>query len=261
MPKSAPAAPNYGAAAVDQGKSAVTNVNAQTQANRPDQNSAYGSTQWSQDANGNWTQTQSLNQGEQGLLDKATQNQLQGIDYSALPELTNGADARDQAIQGAYSQATSRLDPQFQQAGNALRTQLYNSGLREGDAAYDQQMDNFGRQKNDAYTSAMNGAIAQGTAAGQSLFNQSLQGRQQALGEATQQMNQPLQGLNSILSGSSALQMPSYMGAGVAAPINYLGAAQSIGNYNLQNTAQQNQMYADMFSAGGQLGAAGIKAI
>jgi hypothetical protein len=227
----------------------------QTQANRPNQNTAWGSTSWQQGPDGQWTQNQTLNPELQGLFGQAIQNQQQGIDYGALPGLTDGAAARDQAITGAYNQATSRLDPRFQQAEDAQRTRMYNMGLTEGDAAYEQQMGNFARDKNDAYSSAMNGAIAQGTQAGASLFNQSLAGRQQMLGEATQQMNQPMQGFNSLLAGSGALNMPGFMPSG-----NYLGAAGMAGGYGQTQQGIDNGMQGSMFGAMGSLGSAVVNA-
>jgi hypothetical protein len=221
----------------------------QTQANRPNQNTAWGSTSWQQGPGGQWTQNQTLNPGLQGLMDTSIQRQQQGIDYGALPQLTDGAAARDQAIQGAYGQATSRLDPRFQQAEDATRTRLSNMGLSDGDAAYDTQMGNFARDKNDAYSSAMNGAIAQGTQAGSAMFNQSLQGRQQMLGEANQQMNQPMQGLNSLLGGSGALNMPQVGQAG-----NYLGAAQAQGQWDQQQAQNQNSALGGLMGGIGAIG-------
>lgn len=218
----------------------------QTQANRPNQNTAWGSTSWQQGPGGQWTQNQTLNPGLQGLMDSAVQRQQQGIDYGALPQLTDGAAARDQAIQGAYGQATSRLDPRFQQGEDALRTRMYGMGLNEGDAAYDQQMGNFGQQKNDAYNQAMFSAIGQGTQAGQAMFNQSLQGRQQMLGEANQQMNQPMQGFQGLLGASGSMSMPGFSPSG-----NYLGAAQAQGQFDQQAGQNNSNML------GGILGGAG----
>lgn len=251
-------APDFSGAADKQWQQSNQAVNQQTQANRPDQNTAWGSTQWNQDASGNWSQNQTLNSGLQGLFDTGIQRQQQGVNYGALPGLTSGEDARNQAITGAYGQATSRLDPRFQQGESDIRSRLYNQGLREGDAAYDREMGNFGREKNDAYNQAMFGAIGQGTQAGQAMFGQSLQGRQQMLGEANQQMNQPTQGFLSLLGGSGAMNMPSFMGSGAATPGNYLGAAQAQGNFNQNATQMENQAWGNLFSAGGSLGAAAL---
>jgi hypothetical protein len=223
----------------------------QTTENRPNQNTAWGSTSWQQGPGGQWSQNQSLNPGLQGLMDTATQRQQQGIDYSQFGAMPDGAAARDQAIQGAYGQATSRLDPRFQQAEGSIRDRLYNMGLREGDSAYDQEMKNFGQERNDAYNQAMFGAIGQGTQAGASLFGQGLMGRQQAIGEAQSQMNQPLQGLGSLLGMSGSMQMPGFMGSG-----NYLGAAQAQGQWNQNQQQQFNQLMGSLFGAGGAMGAA-----
>ncbi len=102
------------------------------------------------------------------------------------PTLTNlptGQQARDQAITAAYSQATSRLDPQYQQQDTSLRNRLYAQGLREGDQAYDTAMENLGRSKTDAYNQALYGAIGQGTEAGKAIFQQALQGGQAQFGQ------------------------------------------------------------------------------
>jgi hypothetical protein len=95
----------------------------------------------------------------------------------------------------------------------------------------------------------MNGAIAQGTAAGNSIFQNSLSGRQQMLGEANQAMNQPMQGLNGILSGSGQLSMPGVNPSG-----NYLGAAQAQGAWDQQQQQNSNNIM------GGIMGGAGAVA-
>jgi hypothetical protein len=221
----------------------------QTQVNRPDQNTAWGSTSWSTGPNGQQVQNQSLNPQLQGLMNTAIGRQQQGIDYGALPGLTDGAAARDQAITGAYNQATSRLDPRFQQGEDALRTRMYNTGMTEGDAGYEQQMGNFARDKNDAYSSAMNGAIAQGTQAGAAQFQQSLAGRQQMLGEANQQMNQPLAGFAGLLGTSGSMSMPGFGAGG-----NYQTAAGQQGAFDMQNAQNNNQLIGGILGGAGAIG-------
>lgn len=106
------------------------------------------------------TATFTFSPEQQGLYD-------QGIDISgamnqaALDRL--GAGISGQSVEDAlYGRYTSRLDPQFAQQEDQLRTRMYNMGLREGDAAFDQQMGNFGMTRNDAYENAMRQAIAGG---------------------------------------------------------------------------------------------------
>lgn len=70
----------------------------------------------------------------------------------------------NQAGDALYSQAASRLDPRYGQQEDQMRTRLTNMGLKPGDRAWDNEMANFSRDRNDAYSSAMNNAF---TMAGQ----------------------------------------------------------------------------------------------
>lgn len=140
----------------------------------------------------------------QGMDRAATQIGNQG----ALP---TGQEARDQAITAAYGQATSRLDPRFQQREDQLRTQLANQGLDPTSEAAQTELGNLGRERNDAYTSAMNGAIGQGTAAGSALFNQGVVGQMlpyQQLGALqgmqTQNYQNALQGASMEQAGKNS---------------------------------------------------------
>lgn len=85
----------------------------------------------------------------------------------------------NQAVQGVqnayYNQATSRLDPQWQQAQSQLQTQLANQGLNINDRAYQTAMQNFNQSKTDAYNQANFGAIGAGANEQNTLFGQQLQ--------------------------------------------------------------------------------------
>jgi hypothetical protein len=112
-----------------------------------------------------------------GFSAEANQALGQGIDsrlgqINGAGALPTGQEARDQAISGAYGQATSRLDPQWDQRDNARQVQLANQGLDPGSEAATNSGAQFGRDRNDAYTSAMASAIGQGTQAGDSIFRQ-----------------------------------------------------------------------------------------
>jgi len=192
-------------------------ANSQTQANRPNQSGPFGSIQWSQDPQtGAWTQTSGLS----GPLSSAASNlQNQVANQGPLP---TGQEARDQAINAAYGQATSRLDPQFSQMQTSMQAQLANQGLVPGTQAYDAAMQNFGRQRNDAYTSAMNSAIGQGTQAGNMLFQQGLQSA-----ELPYQQMQQLQGLGQQPGYHSAADMLGAMGQAYGGSLNQYGADQA----------------------------------
>lgn len=153
-------------------------------------------------ANARETQTTSVAPELQGavggLLGQANANLSTPMDWNQFGTLGNGDTARDQAIDAAYGQATKRLDPQWASRAEAQRTQLMNMGLDpNSEAAKEANMD-LGNARNDAYTSAMNAAIGQGTAAGNSVFQNNLASRQQMMAEALKQRGQPLDELGQL---------------------------------------------------------------
>ena len=97
--------------------------------------------------------------------------------------------ARQQAIDAVYGQATSRLDPQFQQREEALRVQLSNQGLAPGSVAWEREMSQLGRDRSDAYNQATYGSIGAGEQAAQNLFGRQL-GQGQFANQAAGQMYQ-----------------------------------------------------------------------
>jgi hypothetical protein len=61
-----------------------------------------------------------------------------------------------------YNQATSRLDPRFQQGQSDLDAKLASKGISRNSRAYNRAQNNFAMQRNDAYNSAMNSATTGG---------------------------------------------------------------------------------------------------
>lgn len=59
-----------------------------------------------------------------------------------------------------YSEATRQLDPMMQQREADFRQRMVNQGLQEGTDAFDKAYANFSRERNDAYGSARNQALA-----------------------------------------------------------------------------------------------------
>jgi hypothetical protein len=219
----APATPDFAAAAQNQAQQSQQNTQQQTQANRPTQQGPFGTSQWTQDpTTGQWTQNVSLTPG----LNDAAQNIIGGLGTGQV----NPAQARDQAIQAAYGQATSRLDPQWQQRQAALDTQLSNQGLTPGSRAYDAARQNANLAQNDAYAQAMYNAQ---TGAGNAAFGQSLAANMQPY----QQLG-ALQGL---------AQPGNFMGAGRAETPNLLGAlgqqyAGQLQNYGIDQAGKNSKL-------------------
>lgn len=97
---------------------------------------------------------------------------------------------RNAVSNAVYGQATSRLDPQYEHSEEQLRSQLANQGLGENSAAWQTAMDQFGRQKTDAYNQANFSATQAGAAEQQQLFGQSVAQGQFANSAAGQQYAQ-----------------------------------------------------------------------
>lgn len=274
--KDQPETPDYLGAAEAEAAASMRNNTAQLWANRPNQNSPWGAVTWESSqsidpATGlpvtSWTQNTTLTPEQQAIFD--SQQQLQGgrsdlantllgsaadtlgtqADWSALPEVGNGMDARNRAEDALYGRATSRLDPRFEQSENQTRTRLYNMGLREGDSAFDREMENFGRTRNDAYDAAMNEAISGGGAEMTRQYGQELQGRQQAISDMLGERSSTLNELQALINGQQVNQpqMPGFTNSGVAQTPQYLNAAQqqygaSLDQYNAQQAQQQGLM-------------------
>lgn len=251
----------YGAAG-QQGHDSQTATTNQTNANRPDQHNAWGATLgWTQGPDGHWTQTQSFGSG--GLGDAATglQHQLgalgEPLDFSSLPRLGTGEEARQHAEDNLYSRAASRLDPQWDQREAAQRTQLLNQGLDPSSAAYTKAMDDFSRQRNDAYSTARNDAITGGGAEASRQFGMDLTDRQQMLSELLRGRSEPLQEMAAL---QGFLSQPGFAQAGRADIPPWLQAAMATGNYSLQQVNQVNQNAADAWGGLGGLIKAGATA-
>jgi len=250
---SAPAAPNYSAAAQATAQGNLDAARQATAANRVNQYTPYGSLEYTmsgEDKYGNpmWSATQKFSPEQQKLLD--IQNQLsygvgqlgtKGLEYVGQ-QLENPFDVSQLASVGinpseTYSDAIMRrLAPQMEQGRGRLEQQLANSGIQIGTEAYDRAMRNFDQKQNDL----MLGAQTQGLQAG-------LQARQQGFNELAYRRNEPLNVLSALRTGSQ-VTAPSYVNssqqATTAGP-DLLGAAgmqynAAMGDFNQKQAAQQN---------------------
>lgn len=209
---------------------------AATQANRINQNTPYGSLNYTQgvDANGNptWTANQQLSQPLQDLTNtslQGLQQSLQNPMYGINPGQT-------------YSDAImQRLTPQLAQQSESNTAALANQGIVPGTQAYENAMRTFQQGQNDLRTSAQ------------------IQGMNTGL-QAQQLQNQQAANIK-------ALGTPNYVNpysqAAVAGP-DYLGAyttanAADIAKQNAQ-AAKTANLQNGLFGLGGSaiLGAGGI---
>jgi hypothetical protein len=250
-PPSAPAAPNYTAAAQATSQGNLDAARQATAANRVNQVTPYGNLNYAitgADPYGNptWTATQSLSPDQQELynMDIATskglgQLQSTGLNYvqnmmanpfntASLPALQSSAGSPNmQQLSGQANLQTVGQGPQFDQMGNAAQLQtglenqgmagwdranqllmqrlqpqmdiqqktldakLANQGIAAGTEAYNRAKMGLGMQQNDL----LNQAQLSGLSAGNTLFQQGLQGGQFTNQALTQQNQNQLANL------------------------------------------------------------------
>lgn len=101
---------------------------------------------------------------------------------SAMPEVNEAV--RQQVIDALYKQYESRLNPMWAQADTDMTSKLANQGILQGTSAYDREMQNFGRSKNDAYQTAINESIVKGGDEQKRYYDMQMGKRQQGANEA-----------------------------------------------------------------------------
>ena len=202
---SAPAAPDYRAAAQETASGNLDAARAATAANRVNQVTPYGNLDYTQsgtDPYGNptWTATTSLSGVGQQLLNNQNQASL-GLGSTINSALGRTQEMMSQGFnpnlpqvginagQNYQDAAMQRLAPQLQQSREALNNQLANSGIPVGSEAYNRAQMNQAQKENDLY--------AANTTQG---FNTGLAANQQAYNQAMTNYNMPLNTLSALRS-------------------------------------------------------------
>ena len=288
MGKSAPPpppTPDYAAAAKEQGAANVETARVQSKLNNPNTYTPYGTQLVSYEGD-QPTITQTLTPQAQKTLEQQQQVQYQlaslsgkgadlasnvldkpftfgGPNVQTSLDLSNVAKMPVNAGTTGQEAIMSRLEPSLQRQRTSTETQLINQGLRPGTEAYDNAIQLLGQQENDARTQAALTGINLDTSANAQGYNQALQGaqfgntaQQQALAEAIQQRQMPLNEITALQSGSQIQnpQFGAYQGSNIqAAPI--FAATQAKGQaeqnaYN-QQMAASNANTAGLYSLGG----------
>lgn len=233
----------------------------------------------------------------EGLLNRSRQEYGQPMNWDQFTGLQTGLDVPEysseqiqrsigntpdyikSAEDAIYNQWSSRQEPRMQQDKDALRTQLYNMGVMEGDQRYDQEMQRLSQDQNDARQQAQyqatigSGAEAQrmqgmdatsgnfaNSAAQQALQQQLALGnqqfgqqqtaagfqntvRQQQIAEEMQRRGFSLNEINAILTGQQVgmPSMPGFNAANRSEGVQSLQAAgmQSQDAWNAYNAQQQ----------------------
>lgn len=226
----APAAPNPAETAAAQTASNKATATTQYELGATNQIAPQGTSSYKQigtweDGTPRFEQTTSLNPGEQGIYDTGVQTrqnlgdigQSQSAKIGALLDTPFDINAsRDSKIGDIQKKF---LDPQWAEAYNSKKTELFNSGVRPGSEAYDHAMRDFESNKQRGYDqSYLDSYNAANTA-------------------ALTERNQPINEISALLSGSQVSQ-PNFGNtpAPGVAPTDYIGAQG-------QALAQQNVGY------------------
>jgi hypothetical protein len=282
---SPPPAPDYRGAAVEQGAANLESARATAKLSNPNTYTPYGTQLVSYDGDvptirqtltptaqrtleaQQGVQLSLANLGQKGadtassVLDKpfsfggpAVQTSLDTSQIAKMP--VNAGMTGQEAIM-------SRLNPSLARQRTSTETNLINQGLRPGTEAYDNAIRALGEQETDARTQAVLQGLNLDIGANAQGFNQAVQSGQfgntaiqQALAQAIQQRQMPLNEITALMSGSQIQnpQFGAYTGATVAPPPIYQATAQKgifdSNAYN-QQVAEANAQTAGMYSLGG----------
>jgi hypothetical protein len=266
---SAPAAPDYSAAAKETAAGNLDAARAASAANRVNQVTPYGNLTYNQsgtDQYGNptWTATTSLSDVGQRLLDTQNQTSLglgsainaqlgqvqdvmgRGFNPNTNPITTNVGEANLQTRpdyeggMAGWDRANqilqARLQPQMEQQSSAQAARLANQGIVQGTKAYENAMRTFNQGQNDLLT---NSQLA-GQNIGQNLFTQGLQGAQ--FGNQAQQQGFANRLTNANLGNAAQQQQFNQALTRYNLPLNTLSALRTgaqVQNPSFVNAPQQ----------------------
>lgn len=184
---------------------------------------------------------------------------MPGVERINSPMPSANQAVRNSVEDALYARSTARLNPRFQQSGDQLASSLAAQGITQGSEAYNREMQNFNNAKNDAYSSAMNDAIAAGGAELQRQFGMDMTARQQQANELNSAFSQGLQARQQGVNEANTLRtLPTQEAAALAnitgnldnSSRNWYGAEtaqetakdnSTVQNFNLQRTNNQDQ--------------------
>jgi hypothetical protein len=278
---SAPAAPDYTAAAQATAAGNKEAAIASQIGNMVNQVTPYGQVTYSQigEVNGvpRWQQNVNLSPEQQAAYNKdvamnATLQDVgqQGLGYvqSALNKplsfegmqaLQSPGEIQQAASDAAYQNAMRYTEPRMQRQQSSLENQLANQGITRGSEAWNAAMQDAEASRENVYGQAQNQAYLQGLQGAQQAYSQGLGTRQQQINEAQTLQQNPLNMLNAVRTGSQmqTSQMPQ---VGTSSPgqlgqwagADLLGATQATGQYNQGIYNAQQAKEAAIIGAAGQ---------
>ena len=284
---SAPAAPDPAATAAAQATANKETAIAQANLNRINQYTPQGNIEYTtngtnDDGTPRWSQKVSLSPDEQtkydqqnkialALNDLASSNvgrvrdvQSKDFNFDGMAPMRTHIGASDVAGQAGkvsdsvYNQIASRLDPRYKQSESDMRARLAAQGISDNSDAYRREVDNFARDKTDAYNQAAMSSQQAGAQEQTRLFNiDAAQGafennaRQQGIEEESYLRNLPLNEIAALMGTGGTVNNPDFTPTaqvGVAAP-DYQGLVSNNYNAAMQQYNQQQQSRSSMLGS------------
>lgn len=250
---SAPAPPDYQAAALAQGAANVDTARTQARLGNPNFTNALGQRQVNFGDNDTVSINDTLTPLGQERFDSEQRlvRDLGGIAEGGLGRIRDtfsqpfSMGSADDIQNRSEAAIMSRLEPQFARDEEAMRARLRNQGITQntpdgGQGAWEAEMGRLDRAKQDARQQAVLGG---------------LQTRPQTLQQELAVRNIPLNEVNALRTGSQVNlpQFQGYSGPGIQAP-NIMGATQQqyqgeLNQYNA-NQSSNNAMMGGLFSLG-----------
>ena len=197
-----------------------------------------------------WSSTVTLDPELQKIVDQKFSAQQQGYDalQSYLANINDASKVPHAVVNPgmkAQDAIMARLNPDFSNREEELRTRLYNQGVRPGTEAWDREFNNFSQGRNDAYSQA-------------ALYGINLDNAARA--NALQEQALPMNAISAYNRGTDIAypQFNNYAPQANAAAPDLMGAAQgtygaNMNAYNADQAASSNFMNG-LFSLGGSLG-------
>lgn len=191
----------------------------------------------------------------------SAQDIQRGLDTSGLQNVDPSQRYNQDAENAIFGQWNQRMAPEFGRQEDQLRTQLYNAGLKEGDQAYDTEMQKLRQSQNDARTNAQYQATIGAGAEAQRMQGMDLSTRGQQFGErqaggafyndaARQAMEQQM-GLAGLSDSQRAAALQEQLGTGAQSFQQQMARA-GVGDQRRQQVAQEgSQRFGEQMASAG----------
>lgn len=210
-------------------------IDEQTKANRPNQEGPLGSLRYYKDpVTGYWTESRQYSPELQGLFNQRIG--VVGEDISRAPTDESFAGEGQRLENATYQRMMNLLNPNYQQQEAALKSELANKGIVEGSEAYNNELDNFNRRRNESYNQAALEAVGAGRQEQSRLFTQGLQARQSDLSRRSQLYNE----LASLI-GTQQIRTPTELDVMGPFSQQYQGQLNSVNSANANAASRNSQ--------------------